>query len=282
MTCNRLVVVLTPSIRARILQSKALPLLVFPYWFRLIVRHLAHSFRKSIPWLFRSKEFANFTYDLTTANKEYLAWFVADICGVPVGEVHGYFNELEANSQSDFYIKARLANHRRGNEIDREAFLGRRLGWYAIVRAMNPQLVVETGTEKGLESLVLAEALIQNGSGRLITVDMEPSSGLLIGAEYGGVIERLIDDSLVAISQIDQIDLFIHDSDHSAEHEAQEFELLQSRLSVNGIVLSDNSHATTELAKWSLRQGRRFMYFAEEPIDHWYPSAGIGVSMKGS
>jgi hypothetical protein len=52
-------------------------------------------------------------------------------------------------------------------------------------------------------------------------------------------------------------------------------------LSVNGIVLSDNSHATTELAKWSLRQGRRFMYFAEELLDHWYPGAGIGVSMKG-
>jgi cephalosporin hydroxylase len=57
---------------------------------------------------------------------------------------------------------------------------------------MKPQLVVETGTEKGLGSLVLAEALIQNGSGRLITVDMEPSSGLLIGAKYDGVIQRLI------------------------------------------------------------------------------------------
>jgi predicted O-methyltransferase YrrM len=268
--------------RARILQSKALPLLVFPYRFRLIVRHLAHSFRKSIPWLFKSKEFANFTYDLTAANKEYLAWFVADICGVPVGEVHGYFNEIESNSQLDSYIQAELAKHRRGNEIDREAFFGRRLGWYAIVRAHKPQLVVETGTEKGLGSLVLAEALLRNGSGRLITVDMEPSSGLLIGAKYDGVIQRLIDNSLVAISHIDQIDLFIHDSDHSAEHEAQEFEMLQSRLSINGIVLSDNSHATTELAKWSFRHGRRFMYFAEEPIDHWYPGAGIGVSMKGS
>jgi len=128
MTCNRLVVVLTPSIRARILQSKALPLLVFPYRFRLIVRHLARNFRKSIPWLFRSKEFANFTYDLTAANKEYLAWFVADICGVPVGEVNGYFNEIESNSQLASHIQAELAKHRRGNEIDREAFFGRRLG----------------------------------------------------------------------------------------------------------------------------------------------------------
>ena len=273
--------VLAPSIRARILQSKALPLLVFPYRCRLIVRHLARNFKESIPWLFRSKEFANFTYDLTAANKEYLAWFVADICGVPASEIRDYFNELENDSQLDAYIKTGLANHRRGNEIDRQAFFGRRLGWYAIVRATKPLVVVETGTEKGLGSLVLAEALLKNGSGRLITIDMEPSSGLLIGAEYGGVIERVISDSLLAISKIDQIDLFIHDSDHSAEHEAQEFEILRSHLTADAIVLSDNSHATTELANWSLQNGRRFMYFAEEPLNHWYPGAGIGVSMKG-
>ena len=273
--------VLSPSMRAKILQSKALPLLVFPYRCRLIVRYLARNIKKSILWLFRSKEFANFTYDLTAANKDYLAWFVADVCDISVNDVHGYFNELETNSQLDAYIKTGLANHRRGNEIDRQAFFGRRLGWYAIVRATKPSVVVETGTEKGLGSLVLAEALLRNGSGRLITIDMEPSSGLLIGSEYEGMIERVIDDSILAISMIDQIDLFIHDSDHSAEHEAREFEILHSRLTAEGIVLSDNSHATTELAKWSLRHGRRFMYFSEEPLNHWYPGAGIGVSVKG-
>jgi predicted O-methyltransferase YrrM len=147
---------------------------------------------------------------------------------------------------------------------------------------MEPSVVVETGTEKGLGSLVLAEALRKNRSGRLITIDMEPSSGLLIGDEYGGIIERVINDSLLAISNIDQIDIFIHDSDHSAEHEAREFEILQSRLTSDGIVISDNSHVTTELAKWSLQHGRRFMYFSEEPLNHWYPGAGIGVSVKAS
>jgi hypothetical protein len=242
---------------------------------------LARNFKKSIPWLFRSKEFANFTYDLTAANKEYLAWFVAEICCISVNEVHGYFNELETNSQLDSDIKSRLKIYRRGNEIDSRAFFGRRIGWYAIVRATRPSVIVETGTEKGLGSLVLAEALLKNGFGRLITIDMEPSSGLLIGEKYGGVIERVIDDSLSAISRIDRIDLFIHDSDHSAEHEAREFDLLSTRLSGGGIVLSDNSHVTTELAKWSFRHGRRFIYFAEEPLNHWYPGAGIGVSMKG-
>ena len=273
--------VLSPDMRARILRSKALPILVFPHRCRLIFRHIGASLKKSVLWLFNSKEFANFTYDLAPANKEYLAWFVADACGVSISEVHGYFNELETNSQLDSYIKSRMAIHRRGNEIDSQAFFSRRIGWYAIVRATRPSVVVETGTEKGLGSLVLAEALLKNGFGRLITIDMEPSSGLLIGTEYSGVIQRVIDDSLSAISNIDQIDLFIHDSDHSAEHEAHEFDLLSTRLSDDGIVLSDNSHVTTELAKWSFRHGRRFIYFAEQPLNHWYPGAGIGVSMKG-
>ena len=272
---------LTSSTRAKILESRLLPLLVFPYRCRLIIRYLFRALKKSIPWLFRSKEFANFTYDLTPSNKEYLAWFIANVCDTSEGEIRGYFEELESSVRLQKYINDRLQQHRRGNEIDSEAFFGRRIGWYAIVRATKPKIVVETGTEKGLGSLVLAEALIKNESGRLITIDMEPSSGLLIGPEYGGVIERMIDNSLQAISKIDRIDLFIHDSDHSAEHESREFKLLQSRLSSKGIVLSDNSHVTTELAKWSLEHGRRFVYFAEQPLNHWYPGAGIGVSMKG-
>lgn len=267
--------------RARVLQSKALPLLVFPYRCRLILRHVGKALKKSVLWLFKSKEFANFTYDLAPANKNYLAWFVADVCGISVSEARAYFHELETNSELDSYIKSRLAQHHRGNEIDSQPFFGRRIGWYAIVRATKPSIVVETGTEKGLGSLVLASALLKNGSGRLITIDMEPSAGLLIGTEYEGVIERVIDDSLSAISKIDQIDFFIHDSDHSAEHEAREFELLHTRLSIDGIALSDNAHVTAELAKWSLEHGRRFMYFSEQPLNHWYPGAGIGVSMKG-
>ena len=267
--------------RARILQSKALPLLVFPYSCRLIVRHLARNFKKSIPWLFRSKEFANFTYDLTAANKEYLAWFVAEICCISVKEGHGYFHVPETNSQPDACIKTGLANHRRANELYGKAFSSRRNGWNAIFRGKKPSVVVGTGTEKALGPLVLAEALLKNGLGHLTTVDMETTSGLLIGKEYGGVIKRAIDDSLSAISRLDRIDLFIHDSDHSAEHEARDFDLLSTRLSYGGIVLSDNSHVTTELAEWSFRHSRRFIYFAEQPLNHWYPGAGIGVSMKG-
>jgi len=197
-----------------------------------------------------------------------------------VQEIEQYFLELESNVHLKQHIATQLRASRRGNEIDRQAFFGRRLGWYAIVRATKPNVVVETGTEKGLGSLVIAEALLRNGKGELVTIDIEPQSGLLIGGDWARVIERAIGDSLVALSTINNIDLFIHDSDHSADHELRELDSVTSHLSATAIVLSDNSHATSVLAEWSLRSNRQFLFFAEKPLNHWYPGAGIGVSIE--
>jgi predicted O-methyltransferase YrrM len=232
----------------------------------------------SVRWLVRSKEFANFTYDLTDQNKAYLAHFVANVCDISVADANLYLREIQENSQLRNYVSARLKASKRGNEIDGQAFYGRRAGWYAIIRASKPNIVVETGTEKGLGSLVIAEALKKNGIGKLITIDMEPSSGLLIGPDYAEVIERIVGDSLMCLVKIDTIDLFIHDSDHSAEHELAELNIALPRLSETAIVLSDNSHVTNELQQWSVENERSFAYFAENPMDHWYPGAGIGAS----
>ena len=85
---------LSSSTRAKILESRLLPLLVFPYRCRLIIRYLFGALQK--------------------------------------------------------YINDRLQQHRHGNEIDSEAFFGRRIGWYAIVRATKPKIIVEAGTKKGI------------------------------------------------------------------------------------------------------------------------------------
>jgi hypothetical protein len=71
--------------------------------------------------------------------------------------------------------------------------------------------------------------------------------------------------------------LFINDSDHSAKYEAREYQTISTKLSERSIVLGDNSHATNELANFSVQIGRRFVYFAEKPLNHWYPGAGIGI-----
>jgi predicted O-methyltransferase YrrM len=269
-----------PSMRAKLLESRFLPLITFPYRCSLVCRDLFGRTALGGRWLFRSREFANFTYELHSRNKLYLANFVANICSLSAVEITGFISELESNQELMDYIHKELRAHRRGREIDSQVFFGRRVGWYALIRAKKPEVVVETGTEKGLGSIVIAEALLRNGIGRLHTIDVEPSSGLLIGGRYESVIERSIGDSLNLLQEIDQIDFFIHDSDHSAHHEAAELRTITRRLSRNAIVLSDNSHFTTQLAEWAEQSGFKFAFFKEEPIGHWYGGAGIGVAYK--
>jgi predicted O-methyltransferase YrrM len=99
----------------------------------------------------------------------------------------------------------------------------------------------------------------------------------LISDAYADVISIQRGDSISLLSKLTEpVDLFIHDSDHSAAHEAAEFRTVESHLSPSAVVLSDNSHITGELAAWAEATGRTFAFFREEPMDHWYPGAGIG------
>ena len=270
-----------PAMRARILTSRFLPVIVFPIRTREVSRVIFRVIKLGLRWLFSSREFANYTYDLTQTNKDYLAWFVSDLTHAPISDIRGYFEELETDSELLAYIQTRLTDHRRGGEIDDRPHFGRRLGWYAIVRATKPLVLVETGTEKGLGSLVLARAIERNSNnGILYTLDIEPSAGLLIGNRFSETIVQKIGDSISSITDLSDIDFFIHDSDHSAEHERAEFDAVLSRLTPNAICLSDNSHVTNVLSEWSKQIGRQFSFFKEEPLSHWYRGCGIGASMS--
>ena len=76
------------------------------------------------------------------------------------------------------------------------------------------------------------------------------------------------------------IDLFINDSDHSAEYESEEYKTISNKLSEHAIILGDNSHSSNKLFEFSLETKRHFVFFQEKPFKHWYPGAGIGISFK--
>ena len=42
--------------------------------------------------------------------------------------------------------------------------MARRLGWYALIKAMKPEVVFETGVATGLDSCVVTQALVKNQS----------------------------------------------------------------------------------------------------------------------
>lgn len=239
----------------------------------------------SLRWIGNSREFTNFTYDLTSLNLDHLAWFVAEVTGVGKDAAEGFLSEVQLDRHLRDHIRRATESTALRWVSDTDAHYGRRVGWYAIVRAMKPTRAVETGIEKGLGSLVIAAALLRNAeegsSGRLLALDIDPNAGLLLGAPYADVIDIVVGDSLVALRALDEkVDFFIHDSDHSEKHERAELDAIESKLSDRAVVLSDNAHVTGCLSQFATDMGRRFLFFGEVPLDHWYPGGGIGCCYK--
>lgn len=268
------------ALRTRILASPAARIAAFPTRTADVAKANSHFFGESTRWLFRSREHTNYTYDLTSLNRKHLAWFVANVAWIDIEAARGYIDEV----LNDEAVKRHIADATRTSSrrwlADSSALLGRRIGWYALVRARKPQHVVETGTDKGLGSVVLASALLRNGSGRLTTIDNNPASGYLISGAYATVVDRAIGDSVCTLGSLSGVDFFLHDSDHAAAYERRELETVAGALTENALVLSDNAELTDELADWAERTERRFAFFDERPVNHWFEGVGIGVAYR--
>jgi len=269
------------TFRSRVAESRFARLAALPFRVSQVGRHDAHLLAMSARWLAQSKESTNYTYDITDRNREYLAWWVSGVSARPVAEVRGYFEEILGDRELAGHIRHYTATSSRSRLADLELRWHRHLGWYALVRALRPEHIVETGTDKGRGTLVLASAVRRNGLGRVTTIDNNPASGYLIRPPYSEFVTRIIGDSVSAIAELDtSVDFFLHDSLHTREHEAREFEAVAPRLSKGAIVLSDNAHATDVLSRWAESRGWHFTFFQERPAHHWYPGAGIGLASR--
>jgi predicted O-methyltransferase YrrM len=259
--------------------------LLVPWRLRNALRTSCPPVGQALVWALRSREHYNYSYDLQPLNLQYLASFVSVVTGQPFDAVQGYLREIESDQRLKEHVVALNRQHKERYVADAEARFGRRMGWYAIVRAIKPRLVVETGVDKGLGSVAIAAALMRNVAdghpGRLLGLDINPNAGYLLAKPYTQVGEVLYGDSLASIGSLqEKVDFFIHDSDHAAEHERNEFKVVESKLSPNALVLSDNADCTDELLNFARRTGRQFLFFAEKPKNHWWPGDGIGIAFK--
>jgi predicted O-methyltransferase YrrM len=240
------------------------------------------------PILFETEEMHNFTYDLTDENLRYLAETIAIATDKTATEIESYVQEVLNNTELRSYFDARMASYKgqQSPESVKSPF-GRRLGWYATVRAIKPRVTIETGVERGHGALLLCAAILQNTkegfAGRYFGTDINPEAGWLLSEPYTSVGRLLIGDSISSLKNFSEnVDLFVNDSDHSAEYEEQEYETIAPKLSVGAIILGDNAHVTDKLAVFSRKTGRNFLMFSEKPKDHWYPGGGIGISFPKS
>ena len=243
--------------------------------------------RLQLAWLLFSNEHTNYTYHLTDLNVRHLAHFISSVTGAEVQEVQLYLDEILSDHDLRDHVAKRVSNGGHRFESDEEARYGRRIGWYAIVRLLKPAVVVETGTDKGLGSCVLASALLRNRQegfpGTLHTIDVDPHAGWMIDHPYSQSVNLMISDSHTALKDFSlPIDIFIHDSFHDYSHEAKEYRLLKGKLAPGAVVMSDNSHAGSALMDFAEANALDFHFWSERPEQHFYPGGGIGLAISST
>jgi len=241
------------------------------------------SFKLINSWAKKKSELSNYYYDLNERNQADLASLISAITQTSSEKVEEFFKEIQDNEKLRVHISSSWAND--PSMADAQLGYGRRIGWYAFIRILKPKVIVETGVHHGVGSCVIASALLKNSEdgfpGRYFGTDIDTRAGNLFINEFAEVGTILYGDSIYSLKLFeDQIDLFINDSDHSAEYEKQEYETVKSLLSTNALILGDNSHVTDSLREFSQSNQRKFIFFREVPKDHWYPGAGIGISFK--
>ncbi|HEY2949595.1 MAG TPA: class I SAM-dependent methyltransferase [Micromonosporaceae bacterium] len=272
------------TLRRAIARTRLAPVAAFPKRLASVARYDARVLRLSARWLVTSHEHHNYTYELTPLSREHLAWFVAVVCEVPVAHVRDWFVEIESDDALRRQIEAATAASARRGLADRQVRYGRRIGWYAIVRARKPAHVVETGVDKGLGTCVIAAALLRNAAdgrpGRVTSLDINPEAGYLAKARpWSDVVDLVLGDSVASIGALDRpVDVFLHDSDHAAAHERREFEAVEPKLAPGAVLLTDNVTVTNVLARHAEKTGRRFAAYREMPANHWFPGDGIGAA----
>jgi predicted O-methyltransferase YrrM len=153
--------------------------------------------------------------------------------------------------------------------ISNDVTLGRWL--YTAVRLVRPDVVVETGVASGTSSWLILNALARNGSGRLYSIDLpnhDPTRPYNVGGEATG---QVVPDALRGrwqlclgdsrellprlLSDVGFVDVFFHDSDHSAEAMRREFETVLPALTEHGVIVSDDVEKNSAFADFTRERG---------------------------
>ena len=164
---------------------------------------------------------------------------------------------------------------------------GKRLAWYALTRLRRPALVIETGVHDGLGSLILLRALErnheENGGGRLVSFDINPAAGWMVGSHplwelrIAAAVDGLTD---VLAARRRARDLHPRQPSHIRERTRRAGFGGRRRLAPDGVLISDNAHASSALADTCRQSGLRYFQFQERPEGHFYGGGAIGAGRR--
>lgn len=141
---------------------------------------------------------------------------------------------------------------------------------YLLVRALEPERVVETGVANGGSSFFILSALAKNGKGKLWSFEPPERSpfvppgrgeGWLVPEGLRGSWTLLRENSLTGLeplfARLGPVDLFFHDSDHSYEVMDAEYRLAWPHVRPGGVLASDDVFFHSAFDDFAARAGGR-------------------------
>lgn len=226
-------------------------------------------------WVLQSREYSNYTYDVSKTGLNAMIGAASVVSGRPIGEVAAFVEELLSCRELQQVVaeQHRVSSHRWSTDgVFRP---GRRTLYYLLARALKPKLIVEAGVENGLGAAILCEAIRRNGSGEYLGIERDVDQPCALYANFkhrtGQVLHR---DAVAAMAKFDRpVDLFFHDTTSAAEH--VKLLLPAVKLAPNGVIAT--SWATHEVFAFAEQQGKRFLQVRDEPVRHWFPGAQMGL-----
>jgi Methyltransferase domain len=149
---------------------------------------------------------------------------------------------------------------------------------WCLTRCLKPKKIVETGVAHGVTSRFILTALERNGDGHLFSIDLPPLErqwrkqvAIAVGDGYADRWSYIKGSSRrrlpALLSQLGQIDLFIHDSLHSERNVLFEMGCAWTALRPGGALVVDDVDAN-----WGFRSftraltGDQFMICEAEPL----------------
>ena len=138
---------------------------------------------------------------------------------------------------------------------------------YGLVRALGPEVIVETGVAAGVSTSFLGAALIENSQGTLFSIELPPKENVTLadGSRYswqrhgvGWAIpadikvrlhdrhEMILADVREALppllNKVGYVDLFFHDDLHTPDHMLWEYSLVWPFIRPGGVMISDDAN----------------------------------------
>ncbi len=179
--------------------------------------------------------------------------FLARITGATVAQMRRYLSEPFQDRAFYEYLQAADKKLEGIEAIGANLYAKRVVMQYAIVRAFNPALVLETGIANGVSSAYILLAMEKNQRGALHSIDVNDGSYLPAGKEVGWMVPAFLRHRWTMhlgdarellprlVEHLGSLDIFIHDSMHTYDHMKFEYEQAYPHIRPAGILISDDA-----------------------------------------